>query len=71
MQTLRKMNVFGVQGPFLEATKKIQESFKAVEKSFTRRQRFQMKRRQFTFLDKHQLVEVYEKQGITEEQRSG
>ncbi|GMS94689.1 hypothetical protein PENTCL1PPCAC_16864, partial [Pristionchus entomophagus] len=69
VKTLKKMNVFGVEGPFLEVTKMIQESFKDVEKSFSRRQRFQMKKRQFTFLDKHQLMDVYQKQGIKEDQR--
>ncbi|KAF8374787.1 mltn-9 [Pristionchus pacificus] len=68
MQTLKKMNLFGVEGAFLEATKKIQESFKDIEKSFTRRQKYQMKKRQFTFLDKNQLVEVHSKQGMKDGQ---
>lgn len=67
-QTLKKMNLFGVEGAFLEATKKIQESFKDIEKSFTRRQKYQMKKRQFTFLDKNQLVEVHSKQGMKDGQ---
>ncbi|GMR62857.1 hypothetical protein PMAYCL1PPCAC_33052 [Pristionchus mayeri] len=69
VKTLKNMNVFGVEGAFVDATKKIQETFAEVEKSFTRRQRFQMKRRKFTFLDKGQLTQVYQKQGIREDQR--
>ncbi|GMT23237.1 hypothetical protein PFISCL1PPCAC_14534, partial [Pristionchus fissidentatus] len=68
-KTLQNMNVFGVEGPFLEATKKIQEAFKDIEKSFNRRQKYQMEKRQFTFLDKNQLMEVYEKQGMRKESR--
>lgn len=64
------MNLFGVEGAFLEATKKIEESFKDIEKSLTRRQRYQMKKRQFTFLDKNQLMEVHAKQGIKDDQMS-
>ncbi|GMR61996.1 hypothetical protein PMAYCL1PPCAC_32191, partial [Pristionchus mayeri] len=68
LKTLKSMNVFGVEGAFVDATKKIQETFAEVEKSFTRRQRFQMKRRQFTFLDKDQLMQVYDKQGFRGDQ---
>ncbi|GMT14969.1 hypothetical protein PFISCL1PPCAC_6266, partial [Pristionchus fissidentatus] len=68
-QVLRKMNLFGVEGPFLEVTNKIQESFTSLEKSFTRRQKAHMKKRQFAFLDSEQLKKMYEQQGIKEEHR--
>lgn len=63
------MNLFGVDGPFLEVTKKLQETFKDLERSFTRRQRVQMKKRQFTFLEKDQLNTLYSKQGMNKEQQ--
>ncbi|GMS84510.1 hypothetical protein PENTCL1PPCAC_6685 [Pristionchus entomophagus] len=68
-QTLRKMNLFGVEGPFLEVTKKLQVTFKDLERSFTRRQKSQMKKRQFAFLEKDQLKTLYSKTGMREEDR--
>lgn len=63
------MNLLGVDGPFLEVTNKLQETFKDLERSFTRRQRVQMKKRQFTFLEKDQLNTLYSKQGMNKEQQ--
>ncbi|KAF8372292.1 hypothetical protein PRIPAC_78721 [Pristionchus pacificus] len=66
-ETLNEINLFGVEGPFLEVTKKLEEAFHDLEKSFTRQQKREMSKRKFAFLSKNQLQRLYVQQGITDE----
>lgn len=46
----------------IQVTKKLEEAFHELEKSFTRQQKREMKKRKFAFLSKDQLQKLYEKQ---------
>lgn len=57
------MNLLGLEGEFVEVTKRIQKVFNDMANTFTRRQKDEIEKRKFTFLEKDQLKEVYSKQG--------
>lgn len=58
------MNLLGLEGEFVEVTKRIQKVFNDMANTFTRRQKDEIEKRKFTFLEKDQLKEVYSKQGL-------
>ncbi|GMR47857.1 hypothetical protein PMAYCL1PPCAC_18052, partial [Pristionchus mayeri] len=66
-KVLQQMNLFGIEGEFMEVTKRMQKVFTEMAESFTRRQKDEIEKRKFTFLEKEQLMEVYRKQGLRRE----
>ncbi|KHJ85024.1 hypothetical protein OESDEN_15255 [Oesophagostomum dentatum] len=63
MKTLSSTELFGMQGELREVTERIAELFTNLEKTFNRRQKKDMKKRGFTFLETNQLEDLHKEQG--------
>ncbi|KAK6018328.1 hypothetical protein OSTOST_16092, partial [Ostertagia ostertagi] len=59
MKTLSSTELFGMQGELKEVTERMTNMFKKLEKTFDRRQKKDMKRRGFTFLETNQIEELH------------
>uniref|UniRef100_A0AC34REY2 Uncharacterized protein n=1 Tax=Panagrolaimus sp. JU765 TaxID=591449 RepID=A0AC34REY2_9BILA len=56
---LNNMNFVGVEKPIMTATEKIAKSFDGISESLTAQQRLEMDRKGFTFMEKHQMQQLY------------
>ncbi|ETN85065.1 hypothetical protein NECAME_16938 [Necator americanus] len=63
MKTLSSTELFGMQGELQEVTNRLTKIFTNLEKTFNRKQKKDMKKRGFTFLETNQLEELHGEQG--------
>ncbi|KAK6103124.1 Moulting cycle family protein [Brugia pahangi] len=66
LDVLNKTNVFDLDDIIFETTKRINEAFKDLKKSFSIEQKNDMKSRGFTFLEASQLKQILHQQGVNE-----
>ncbi|KAK6043014.1 hypothetical protein COOONC_19481 [Cooperia oncophora] len=59
MKTLSSTELFGMQGELKEVTERMSKIFENLQKTFDRRQRKDIKRRGFTFLESNQLEQLH------------
>ncbi|KAK6738673.1 hypothetical protein RB195_020657 [Necator americanus] len=64
MKTLSSTELFGMQGELQEVTNRLTKIFTNLEKTFNRKQKKDMKKRGFTFLETNQLEELHGEQGL-------
>ncbi|CAJ0605409.1 unnamed protein product [Cylicocyclus nassatus] len=64
MKTLSSTELFGMQGEIKEVTERIAKIFTNLESTFNRRQKKDMDKRGFTFLETNQLEELHKEQGL-------
>ncbi|VDM73302.1 unnamed protein product, partial [Strongylus vulgaris] len=62
MKTLSSTELFGMQGELKEVTERIAKIFTNLEKTFNQKQKKDMKKRGFTFLETNQLEELHKEQ---------
>ncbi|KAL3994245.1 Moulting cycle family protein [Acanthocheilonema viteae] len=61
---LNETNVSNLEGVIFETTKRINQSFKDLEKSFNVEQQNDLERKGFTFLEASQLKQIFHQQGV-------
>ncbi|KAK5969370.1 hypothetical protein GCK32_018274 [Trichostrongylus colubriformis] len=64
MKTLSSTELLGMQGELKEVTVRMSDMFKKLEKTFNRRQKKDMKKKGFTFLDTNQIEELHSNEGL-------
>ncbi|KIH44561.1 hypothetical protein ANCDUO_25413 [Ancylostoma duodenale] len=63
MKTLASTELFGMQGELQEVTERVAKIFTNLERNFNRKQKSDMKKRGFTFLETNQLEKLHQQQG--------
>ncbi|VDO33455.1 unnamed protein product [Onchocerca flexuosa] len=64
LDVLKELNIFDLKDMIFETTKRIDQAFKNLEKSFSTEQRSEMESRGFTFLEASQLKEMLHRHGV-------
>lgn len=59
-----ELNVYGLDGDFVDVTRRVTKVFKDLEESFNPLQHMHIKKKGYAFLEKKQIKKVYSKQGI-------
>ncbi|EPB67215.1 hypothetical protein ANCCEY_13693 [Ancylostoma ceylanicum] len=64
LKTLASTELFGMQGELQEVTERVARIFTNLERNFNQKQKKDMKKRGFTFLEKNQLRQLHQEQGL-------
>ncbi|EYC14033.1 hypothetical protein Y032_0042g672 [Ancylostoma ceylanicum] len=66
LKTLASTELFGMQGELQEVTERVARIFTNLERNFNQKQKKDMKKRGFTFLEKNQLRQLHQEQASQE-----